>query len=259
MKTIPEDVAIVFERSIEFDFDTRTATIVKQLDRKRYVVVNEILEAFGGKWDKKSKVHKFFDERIELIPDSISSRLYLDPRSDLNFFPTPPELAEYIVGEAMIERGDRVLEPSAGKGALLRVLATKTNKLLFCEIDRFMRDALVKEQSDEYIARWELLCPDFLEVPNMQNLNPIDIIVANPPFSKGRDVLHVSTMLDVARVRVVSVMSSGFIFRTDKKTEALKEKLTKDWNWNTIDLGKSAFKSSGTDVNTVLLVAERKG
>lgn len=254
---LPQQVARILESAISFD--GTIVRITRQLDRKDYIEVNKVLEAFGGKWNRKAGGHVFSYEPESVIIDSIATGEYLDPKSDLNFFPTPPELAGHIVNLAGVERGDRVLEPSAGTGNILRELSLKTRNLLFCEIDDGMRLQLLHEQSEQYIRRWGLLCPDFLEVPNILNLAPIDIIVANPPFSRGRDVLHVSTMLDVARTRVVSVMSAGFTFRSDKKTQALKEKLTKGWNWEISDLPEDSFKSSGTRVSTVLLVAERKG
>jgi hypothetical protein len=103
-------------------FDGNNATIADQLDRKTYVSVNEALEAAGGKWDRKAKAHIFPMSAKEAIDDLIDNGGWTDAKKELQFFETPPELAARVIDEARIIPGMRVLEPSAGAGALIKEL-----------------------------------------------------------------------------------------------------------------------------------------
>jgi hypothetical protein len=66
-------------------------------------------------------------------------------------------------------------------------------------------------------------------------------------------------MLDCLAVegRLVTVMSAGFKFRSDKKTVALKDRLDDCCDWESFPLPEGSFKSSGTNVSTVLLIADK--
>jgi len=55
---------------------------------------------------------------------------------------------------------------------------------------------------------------------------------------------------------LVSVMSSGVLFRQNKKTLAFWDKIKQYSNFETIDLPSGAFKISGTMVNTIILKVE---
>ena len=41
------------------EFTPNGVRIVAQLDRKLYVRTNEVLEAAGGKWSRRAKIHEF--------------------------------------------------------------------------------------------------------------------------------------------------------------------------------------------------------
>ena len=85
-----------------------------------------------------------------------------------------------------------------------------------------------------------------------------DRIVANPPFSyKGHpqaDIDHVNHMVNFLNPggRIVSVMSSGIVFRQNKKSEAMREFI--ETHGEIIPLPEKSFKESGTNVNTIIAV-----
>ena len=98
--------------------------VTDQLERKLYLQVNGALEAAGGKWNKKAKVHVFADpagaeDRIDEIIVAGEVMTERETRQKLGFFATPPELARELVRVAGVERNDLCLEPSAGEGALI--------------------------------------------------------------------------------------------------------------------------------------------
>lgn len=98
---------------------------------------------------------------------------------DLQFYPTPEELAQRI-SKKIKNRKDKaylsVLEPSAGKGDLLKALKGHNIGLIeCCEIDKDLQAIL---KSKYYMVVGE----DFLE---FNTYTQYDLILMNPPFDKG--------------------------------------------------------------------------
>lgn len=108
-----------------------------------------------------------------------------------DFFPTPDAVAEEVVGQAEIEPGMRVLEPSAGNGMLADAARNAGAEVDVVEQAGQLR-AILAEKG------FALVGDDFLEYrPSV----PYDRIVMNPPFSNDQDIQHVEhayTMLKPA-------------------------------------------------------------
>jgi len=62
-------------------------------------------------------------------------------------------------------------------------------------------------------------------------------------------------MIELAKRRVVSVMSAGIKFRTKRKTMEFRELLDRQ-DGEIIDLPEKTFASSGTNVNAVIVVCD---
>lgn len=103
-----------------------------------------------------------------------------------NFYPTPPEVAAEML-DPLDLRGKTVLEPSAGKGDLVReCLARGAAEVLWCEAERELQSILVSIPDARPTPEW----PDFLQVQAHQ-VSHIDLIVMNPPFSADEaHILH---------------------------------------------------------------------
>lgn len=209
------------------------------LDRKTYTQCNDVLAALGGKWNTKQKAHVFPEDCSEVIEGAVETESYTRP-SDMGWFPTPEAVGKRVIGLAGIRAGDRVLEPSAGLGALAR-LARDGGGLVTCvEVDRKRAFVLLGEFAD-------VQCRDFLLVePSPQ----FDVVVMNPPFAKRADIHHVTHARKFLKRggKLVSVMSGGIAFRADKLSEAFRAECS------TIEaLPEDSFKASGTAVNTVII------
>lgn len=104
---------------------------------------------------------------------------------------TPPELAERIVDFALEPydyRGDlRVLEPSAGRGALAFALRDRVRRVTCCDIDARHVEYLINQG----FGSWRR---DFLELPP----SPFDIVVMNPPYENGQAEAHILHALKFA-------------------------------------------------------------
>jgi protein-L-isoaspartate O-methyltransferase len=102
-------------------------------------------------------------------------------------FPTPAEVAEYVVDCAEIEPGMCTLEPNAGTGALVRAIRAKVDT----EVRAYEINQALCSKLRQSFESFELVveCADFLQVTEYQGRYPR--IVMNPPFSNGDDIKHI--------------------------------------------------------------------
>ena len=169
------------------------------------------------------------------------------------FFPTPPEVVKIVMGHARLTPREpplTVLEPSAGSGSLARA-AADTGALVDCvEIQPGLAGALHDEQ--RYRAVTEA---DFLH-HRATPARRYDRIVMNPPFDHGHDIAHVEHALGFLAERgtLLAIMSAGAEFRDTRQGRRFQQMIAQ-YNARWIDLPERAFATSGTNVNTVLLVA----
>jgi 16S rRNA G1207 methylase RsmC len=81
----------------------------------------------------------------------------------------------------------------------------------------------------------------------------------NPPFSKGQDIQHVTHALGFLKPggRLVAIMGAGVTFRQDKRATEFRE-LVQAMGGTIARLPEGSFKSSGTMVNTVIVVIDKQ-
>lgn len=104
-----------------------------------------------------------------------------------DFYPTPREVICRML-EGLEVAGKVVLEPSAGKGNIVKALIEAGAKeVLACENDPNLLWTLQMENSGK---RFRFLKEDFLQV-KAEEISHIDAIVMNPPFSSAPEhILH---------------------------------------------------------------------
>ncbi len=165
------------------------------------------------------------------------------------FFPTPPELIERLIKLSGIRQGDKVLEPSAGKGDILDALRKHYGDsiaLSACEINSGLWEILK-------LKNYTLIEHDFFEVEE-----PFDCIVMNPPFENGQDidhVLHAASLLK-PRGRVVAIMGEGFTYRNFKADKGFRDMLKKMNAYISEPIQgafKNAYNSTGVNVRIVAI------
>lgn len=255
--------------------------ITERLDRPSYKKVNDVLEALGGKWNTRRKAHVFGEgavanepelrELVEAVITSGEIETLRDSRKKLGWFPTPATLAERLVGHIPhLPEGSYVLEPSAGEGAIALELLRQGYKVLAVEIDKDRARTLAKKlpQSAPYI----LFTEDFLTFKpgwvegfdshdNASYASGIKVgaVVMNPPFINHLEHVRRAFELLAPGGFLVSVLPSSVEFREDKKHQAFRAWLDAEAEYHHFDpLEPQAFRSSGTDVNTVVLRAKKR-
>lgn len=220
-----------------------------QLERPLYEATNKVLVALGGKWDRRERGHIFTLAARDAMEAALAAGVAVDQKRTLEQFFTPPELAARVASLAQIEPEHRVLEPSAGDGALVGAVARACSTAIITavEIDPATYEALFKQWG----LRATILCADFLALPIERQF---DRVVMNPPFGRGADMAHVARALENLRPggRLVAIMSPHWTFATDSASQAFRG-LINDHSHSWEALPEGSFKTAGTGVATGIL------
>ena len=177
-------------------------------------------------------------------------------------FVTPKELAERVVDAADIRPGQRILEPSAGTGALLLPLDTAlaaqnsasgeaisgAADKVAVEINPKLAEGLLRLG----VSGLHVHQGDFLQCNG--DLGKFDRVIMNPPFADQADIDHVTHALNFLKPggKLVAIMSAGVRFRQDRKASEFRALI--DAMGGTIEkLPEDSFKQTGTTVRTVLV------
>jgi len=212
-----------------------------QLDRPLYERVNKALTNAGGKWNRSAKAHIFPSDAQPKLIAMLGSGVSVDEKKrDQSFF-TPPDLASLVVDYGDV-RGCDVLEPEAGRGALVaaclkagasRVYAIEKNKEYAQDIDG---------------AAAIYSGYDFLELTELWGGRLFHRIVMNPPFTKNQDIAHVSHALKFLAPNgiLVSLMMPN-------QTRKGFQELVAKYDPEIIEVERGAFKESGTDIATIIV------
>ena len=211
----------------------------EQLERNLYVRVNKVLKSMGGKWNRKLKSHIFNKSPETVLENIILTGEYTDAKHEYQFFETPGEVVERLLDKVNIKSGETILEPSAGKGAIAKFIKG-------CDCVELNEDNRTFLKENNFNLIWD----DFLTFNKKY-----DVIIANPPFTKQQDITHVEHMLGLANRRVVSIMSSSVLFRTNKKTIEFRNKI-ESLGGDFMKLPEKSFAESGTNVNACILCVD---
>ena len=228
----------------------------EQLDRTTYEAVNKCIVNIGGKWNRKAKGHMFDYDPTEALENLLFTGETEDMKKVFQFFPTPREIGDRMCEIAEINEHSRVLEPSAGKGDLVKAIIAAGAQSVYCmEVNPEMIMSLEKLNCAGTIV--VVHCGDFLEAKLTDKIN-INRVIMNPPFSKQQDINHIReayTVLAPGGV-LVSVISPSPFFRTNKKSVEFREWLAAI-NAEVVDLPPGAFKESGTMISTKIIKANK--
>ena len=222
-----------------------------QLSREMYKQFKTIVLALRGQWNSCKKRHEFPYDPTQEIHKILNKGLVPDTNPH-SFFPTPSWFAKELCEEARIwnncgdlYRGSkdiRVLEPSAGEGAIAREIRRRTpdHTLHVCEIDPNNR-AVLKTSG------FELVGCDFLS----SNLTgEYHIIVMNPPFDLYRKHIEKAFEYLAQGGRLVSVVPSGFLSCQNRAAREFRNWVATVGDWYPVPPEESPFD---TNVNVAVV------
>lgn len=172
-------------------------------------------------------------------------------------FVTPAALAVDVVARLDV-RGQTVLEPSAGMGALALECVRQGAAGVECfDISPACVQAL-RTHPELTAAPSRVIEADFLARLTPAPEDRFQAVAMNPPFTHGADAQHVSHAYQhwlAPGGRLVAIMSHGVTFRSDKATTAFRALVDA---YGTIEeLPEGSFEASGTGVRTVVVVLDK--
>lgn len=172
---------------------------------------------------------------------------------DLQFYETPQKVVTKLMERLYIPEGGRILEPSAGEGAIARELVHQfpENPVVAVEVDP-SRAAQCREIDGVWVVE-----RNFLKYhPGSEGL--FDAVVMNPPFYGThwmQHVVHAASMLksygELRAVLPVTAQIGDSKKHREFRKWALKHSRYGRVQWT--ELPAESFASSGTRVNTVIL------
>jgi hypothetical protein len=216
-----------------------------------------IMTALGGSWKtggKKAKGGFRFDDDAdaqELVRLALETGEILDARS-AEFFATSDELADELAAFIDPQPGDVILEPSAGKGSLIKAIRRRCPKAEIVCVEPFPENAkALREIGLEPIER------DFLGLTR-GDLGELDHAILNSPFSGRADVKHITHALSLLPIggRLAAIASAGTKYRDDKIGREFRH-LIETNHGRIIDNPDGSFNHAGTGVRTVSIFATR--
>lgn len=189
-------------------------------------------------------------ERQEAVERKLASlRLY---STIPGYFPTPPAVIARMLDHANIRHGMSVLEPSAGDGAIVAAIEA-------LELDNFIVAYEIAPQLCEVLQMRGFDARPFDFTLQRPGQMKYDRVLMNPPFERLRDIDHVRHAFEflASGGRLVAIMSPGAFFRQDNKAQEFRAWLD-DLGAEVQDIEAGAFKESGTDIATKLVIIDKE-
>jgi len=172
-----------------------------------------------------------------------------------DFYPTPFRIIQEMVAKSDILKSDmrniNILEPSAGKGDIVRYLKNKySNYSKKVRIDVIEKD----EQLLSFLHGENIVSNDFLTFDTKKHY---DLIIMNPPFSNVED--HILKAFEILKDgELIALLDTNTLKKDTFKAKKIKE-ILKTNESEVVDLG-SCFSTAErkTDVNVSMLYIRKK-
>ena len=232
-----------------------------QMTDAEYDEIKYIVEFMGGHWREKYKGF-IFDAPPEEVRKSLDVILSIKQfrlsddkvfKIKNQFYPTPDWLAYKMVITAGIKKTDAVLEPSAGRGAILKYIAKQTKHYYSVEYNKenaqYLRNCGYRvnlTSFEEYAAK----C--------LSNGKQFDKIVMNPPFSREMDIRHIILAYRILKSggRLVALMAENSIYYDRPITHQFNQFL-EETHAQVTEVPHGSFKESGTNVDVIMIVIDK--
>ena len=235
-RTIRESFVDAFENSGDYEPEPGEGKGGKEADRATTHSISEF---------EKAKTHYFAQAKV---------RGRRDQREGTDYYATPEPIGLKMVEFANLKPGEKILEPSAGHGAISRY---------------FPEDAMrtLVEPSSSLASRASLNAPGArVVVDRFENLpigaNKFDAIVMNPPFGVGGKtaIEHLAKAAQHLKNggRIVALIPRGA--STDDKLEkfTVSEAAKGLYLVGDIDLPSITFERAGAGVQTHIVIFEKQ-
>lgn len=222
-----------------------------QFNKKSYAEAKKWIEEAGGSW-QGGKIQGFtFPFNPERVFSILKEGQRCNLQQDYQFFETPSDVADWLVMLAGgIHENDTVLEPSAGRGALIKAIhrACPSVTVECYELMPENREFL------HTLSNVILLDEDFTK----DSVGSYTKIIANPPFSGNQDIEHVRLMYERLEEggTLAAITSQHWRFASEKRCIDFRNWL-KEVHGEVFEISTGEFKESGTSISTMAVVIKK--
>ena len=149
-----------------------------------------------------------------------------------------------------IHENDTVLEPSAGRGALIKAIHRACPSVTVECYELMPENREFLHSLDNVI----LLDEDFTK----DSVGSYTKIIANPPFSNNQDIEHVRIMYKLLEKggTLAAITSSHWKIASEKKCVDFRNWL-EEVHGEVFEIGAGEFKESGTSISTMAVVIRK--
>ena len=221
-----------------------------QLKQKAYLNAKKWIEEAGGSWNTSKQGFTWDFDANRVVQILLQGHRY-NLQKEFQFFATPAKIADLAVSKFIsIEPDMTILEPSAGRGALVEAVRRRCPSAV---VDCY---ELMPENVSflEKVEGAHIIGNDFTKAEGKWQR-----IIANPPFSGNQDIDHVYMMYDHLNVdgELSCIVSQHWKFTNDQKCSNFRKWLEIN-EADVTDIEGGEFKESGTGVATSLIHIVRK-
>ena len=183
-------------------------------------------------------MHSELRARIQTMRARLDGRTPVtEIRASSQLFVTPAPECRRLVELADVRETDRILEPSAGTGAILEAIRDAVPRAKCDAVE--LHAGLVRHLQARFPEVWTW-CGDFLEYRPEKHYSKI---IMNPPFHHAQDIRHIQ--------RAVTLLAPGGVVTAVCLNGPRQQSILKPLSdvWEPLPRGTFAY----TDVSTVLL------
>lgn len=221
-----------------------------QFKQKAYLEAKKWIEETGGSWNTSKQGFTWDFDANRVVKILLQGRRY-NLQKEFQFFATPAKIADLAVSKfSSIESDMTILEPSAGRGALVEAVRRRCPSAMVDCYELMPENVPFLQKVDGV----HIIGTDFAKAEGKWQR-----IIANPPFSGNQDIDHVYMMYDHLQIdgELSVITSQHWKFSAEKKCQQFRQWLT-DNNADIYDIVPGEFKESGTTVATSLIHIIRK-
>ena len=222
-----------------------------QFNKKSYAEAKKWIEEAGGSW-QGGKVQGFtFPFNAERVFSILKDGKRCNLQQEYQFFETPDSVADWLIMLAGgIHEDDTVLEPSAGRGALIKAVHRACPSVMV-ECYELMPE---NREFLHSLGNVILLGEDFAK----DSVGSYSKIIANPPFANNQDIDHVRLMYERLEEggTLAAITSPHWKFASEKKCAAFRQWID-EVHGQVFEIGAGEFKESGTSISTMAVVIKK--
>lgn len=222
-----------------------------QFNKKSYAEAKKWIEEAGGSW-QGGKIQGFtFPFNPERVVSILKEGKRCNLQQEYQFFETPAEVADWLVMLAGgIHEDDTVLEPSAGRGALIKAIHRACPSVIVECYELMPENREFLHTLDNVI----LLDEDFTK----DSVGYYTKIIANPPFSRNQDIEHVRLMYERLEEggTLAAITSQHWKFSSEKKCVDFRKWL-EEVHGQVFEIGADEFRESGTSIGTMAVIIRK--